>query len=173
MSQQVVQYLIEEMIFNHFSEHYLIGYVILLIVSSSISHVSFLNHPSFPFSTEHNLGNEIGDEEQVQISHETIGNMFSEGNNLVWNYLEETTLGLFPLDSGIRQFCVKAMLNKWFDRIVLLAILGNSLFLAADNPLDEKNEQVVITLLHSSHSPLARCSWSLISSSMLSFQSSL
>jgi hypothetical protein len=93
-------------------------------------------------SSEHNLVNEIGDEDELQISHETIGNWFSDGNVLVWNYLEETTLGLFPLDSRIRQFCVNALLHRWFDTIILLSILGNSLFLAANNPLDQKNEEV-------------------------------
>jgi hypothetical protein len=91
---------------------------------------------------EHNLVNEIGNEDEVEISHETIGNWFNEGNNLVWNYLEETSLGIFPLDSVIRQYCVKALLHKWFDTIILLAILGNSLFLAANNPLDQKNQEV-------------------------------
>lgn len=50
------------------------------------------------------------------------------------------------LDNPIRKFCVHAMLNKWFDRIILLAICGNALTLAADNPLDDSNDDIFIVM---------------------------
>jgi hypothetical protein len=93
-------------------------------------------------SSEHNLVKEINDEAEIEISHEQISDWFYQGNRMVWNYLAPKTCGYFTLDNPIRQFCIETLLSKWFDWAILLAIIGNSLFIAANNPLDTHNESV-------------------------------
>jgi hypothetical protein len=85
---------------------------------------------------------EINDEDEIEVSHEQISDWFYEGNAVVWNYLAPKTCGYFTLENPIRRFCIETLLSSWFDWAILLAILGNSLFIAANNPLDNKNEEV-------------------------------
>lgn len=93
---------------------------------------------------EHNLVNDIDEEEEYKITYEQMSTWFSQGNNIVWNHLEHVSLGLFTLDNPIRCMFIEFMLNKWFDRIVLCSIIGNALCLAANNPLDSHGDSVSI-----------------------------
>lgn len=69
-----------------------------------------------------------------------VSELFFEGDKLVWRHLDEHSLGYFDLDNRIRQVCVYAMLNKWFDRIIFLSICANAFVLAADNPLNNEHD---------------------------------
>lgn len=69
------------------------------------------------------------------LTSEDISNWFSEGNPLVLHYLAPRSLGRLPLAHPLRSACIRLMLSKWFDRVILAAICANALFLAADNPL--------------------------------------
>jgi len=90
---------------------------------------------------KHNLiASELEEGSQAVITSEQVSTWFYEGNPNVWSVMDETTLYCFPLESPIREFCINAMLHSWFDRMILLSIIGNALFLAADNPLDDNNK---------------------------------
>ena len=69
------------------------------------------------------------------LTSEDISNWFSEGNPLVLHYLAPRSLGRFALSHPLRDTCVRLMLSQWFDRVILVSICANALFLAADNPL--------------------------------------
>ena len=77
----------------------------------------------------------------------------------MWYHLDALSMGLpkdtlsgwglchgITLENPIRIFCVDAMLHKWFDRTILIAIFANALTLAADNPLDETNDNIFIIM---------------------------
>lgn len=81
-------------------------------------------------------------EEEKTISAETVGNWFYTGSLAVWTVLPPYSLLFFSLDNPIRRGCVNIMLLPWFDRIILLSIILNALFLAADNPLNNNNSHV-------------------------------
>jgi hypothetical protein len=91
----------------------------------------------------------------------------------VFTVLDENSLNFFNLDHPIRELCIEFMLSKWFDRIVLLAVIGNALFIAANDPLHDKDEMVNDLTLHI-HSNHKHSSFMLrTSSSMLYFSSNL
>lgn len=96
---------------------------------------------------EHSLVNaELDGGASKSITPEQISDMFSDGDVRVWTYLDEYSLNMFSLDHSLRQFCVDLILHSWFDRFILLSIIMNALFLAADNPLDNSH-QIVCTYL--------------------------
>jgi hypothetical protein len=78
-----------------------------------------------------------------EITPEKISTWFYEGNKNVWDVLVDNSLYIFTLQNPIRKLCVTMLLNEWFDRVILFAIIGNSLFLAADNPLNNNHEMVI------------------------------
>ncbi|GMH48289.1 hypothetical protein TrLO_g7703, partial [Triparma laevis f. longispina] len=45
------------------------------------------------------------------------------------------SFGCFTMDSPFRLLCINLMTQPWFDRIVLLLIVANSISLAAEDPL--------------------------------------
>lgn len=67
---------------------------------------------------------------------------FQEGNPVVKQYLAPRSLCIFRLDNPVRALCVDCVLSKWFDRVILISIFLNALFLAADSPLNNKDQKV-------------------------------
>jgi hypothetical protein len=75
-----------------------------------------------------------------------VGELFFEGDKIVWNYLDKHSLGYFSLENPIRAACVHIMLNKWFDRFIFLSICANAAMLAADNPMNDDNDELFVTM---------------------------
>lgn len=52
----------------------------------------------------------------------------------------DRSLFLFAPEHPIRAFCIKVSTNKWFNWFILLVIIVNAAFLAANDPLKGKKE---------------------------------
>lgn len=79
----------------------------------------------------------------ANITPENVSTWFYEGNANVWDILPEDSLYIFSLKNPIRILFVNILLNEWFDRFLLMAIITNAIFLAANNPLKDNNTRVM------------------------------
>jgi hypothetical protein len=79
---------------------------------------------------------------KATLSPDDINGWFYDGNPVVVQYLTARSLNTFAVNSPLREMCISCMLNKWFDRLILLSICLNAVFLAADNPLNNDNQLV-------------------------------
>ena len=79
------------------------------------------------------------------MTPEDINTWFHDGNPVVKQYLTPRALSCLRLDNSVRKMCVDLMLKLWFDRVILISICLNAIFLAADNPLNTKNQKVCVT----------------------------
>ena len=75
-----------------------------------------------------------------------VNELFFEGDKIVWRHLDDVSLSFLTLDNQLRIFCVYVMLEKWFDRVIFLAICCNALTIAADDS-ENSNENSVFWIL--------------------------
>ena len=52
----------------------------------------------------------------------------------LWSKVKPKSLFIFGRYNPIRNFCIELTRHKWFKNFILVAILVNSVFLAADQP---------------------------------------
>ena len=57
-------------------------------------------------------------------------------------------LGCLGLTNPVRAACISVCLNPWFDRVTLAAILGSSIALAVDNPLNDPRSAMGLALAY-------------------------
>jgi hypothetical protein len=57
---------------------------------------------------------------------------------LAWIKISDRALFILPHDNMLRKLCTLVAENKWFDRLVLICIIVGSVFMAVENPRDDK-----------------------------------
>ena len=56
-------------------------------------------------------------------------------------YLDKNALYIFKRSNAFRQFCFEVISNKWFEYVIMSAIIGNSVVLALNDYEDANNDK--------------------------------
>jgi len=63
-------------------------------------------------------------------------------------YIMNSSMGIFHKNSSFRQLCVRIVLNKWFEYIIMFFILLNCVFLIMDNPWNDPEGGVAKSIIY-------------------------